>query len=98
MLGTLARFGTTQLPCGLKKGKRILPVGNQGPEQVTIVSRRLSSGYWLIKGDGPNNFAQPPYLPCSKETLLEHASPEASGEFIEEAMRQMEGPITPVAQ
>ena len=66
------------------------PPNTQRRGQVTIVSRRLSSGYWLIKGDGPNNFAQPPYLPCSKETLLEHASPEASEKFIEEVMRQME--------
>lgn len=65
---------------------------------MTLIFRKLSSGYWLIKGAGHNDFAQPPFLPCSEEELLEHASPEASAEFIEEVMRQMQDTITPMAQ
>lgn len=64
----------------------------KGHRQMNLTLKRLSSGYWLIRGTGHNDFAQPPFIPCSKETLLEHASPEASTEFIEEVMLQMERP------
>lgn len=48
---------------------------------------RLSSGYWRIQGDGPCNWAQPPYWPCDEKTLRDHAFPEASEDFIKECMR-----------
>lgn len=49
---------------------------------------RLSSGYWRIQGDGPCEWAQPPFWPCDEATLREHAFPEASERFICECMRQ----------
>jgi hypothetical protein len=51
-----------------------------------IEVKRLSSGYFYIRGDGPCNWAQPPTWPCSEETLRAHAFPEASEEFIVSAM------------
>ena len=50
---------------------------------------RLSSGYWHIRGIGPCNWAQPPTWPCDETTFLAHAFPEASDEFIREAMAEV---------
>lgn len=48
----------------------------------------LPSGYYHIRGDGPCNWAQPPYWPCSIEVLRAHAFPEASDGFLREAIRK----------
>ena len=54
-----------------------------------ITFERLSSGYWHIRGGGPCEWAQPPCLPCSEETLRAHAFPQASDYFIRETLRAM---------
>ena len=53
--------------------------------------KRLESGYWHIKGDGPCNLAQPPHWPCDEATLREHAFPEACEAFIRECMAEAAG-------
>lgn len=52
--------------------------------QITV--KRLKSGYWHIRGQGPCNWAQPPEWPCSEEALRKHAFPEASERFLQEAV------------
>ena len=56
---------------------------------TTINIRVLPSGYYHVRGRGPNNWAQPPQWPCSEEALREHAHPEASEKFIRDAMSAM---------
>ena len=51
-----------------------------------LTMRRLSSGYWHIRGIGPCNWSQPPVWPCDEATLREHAFPQASDEFIREVL------------
>lgn len=48
---------------------------------------QLSSGYYHVRGRGPCNYSQPPYWPADKETLRQHAHPEASEAFLEAAGR-----------
>jgi len=55
-----------------------------------ITVTRLSSGYYLVRGDGPCEWAQPPSWPCDETTLLAHTFPEASAEFFNAALRRME--------
>ena len=50
-----------------------------------ITAKRLESGWWLIRGYGPCNWAQVPKWPCSEHELERHAFPEASDGFIREA-------------
>jgi hypothetical protein len=52
--------------------------GNPWPTEC----RRLSSGYWHLRSEGPCNWAQPPRWPCDEKTLREHAFPEASESFL----------------
>lgn len=54
-------------------------------DPVTV--KRLSSGYYHIRGVGPCNWAQVPSLPCDEKTLRAHAFPEASESFIRAALR-----------
>lgn len=56
---------------------------------TTITARRLDSGYWLISGRGPCEWSQPPSWPCDEATLREHAFPQASDQFIREAMQNV---------
>ncbi len=49
--------------------------------------QRLSTGYYLVRGVGPCNWSQPKTWPCSEEHFTAHAFPEASDEFIRDAMR-----------
>lgn len=51
--------------------------------------KKLSSGYVLLRGEGPCNWAQPPHWPCNEETLRAHAFPEASERFIRECLNKM---------
>lgn len=44
--------------------------------------RRLSTGYWHIRGYGPNNWTQPPEWPCDEGQIKLHADPNACDEFI----------------
>ena len=55
-----------------------------------MLIRKLESGYWHLRGDGPCEWAQPPSWPCSEETLRAHAFPEASEKFIRECMAMAE--------
>lgn len=56
---------------------------------MKITIKHLDSGWWHIKGDGPCNWSQPPYWPCSEETLREYMFPQASDEFIYDAMSKV---------
>lgn len=54
-----------------------------------ITARPLESGYYHVRGNGPQNWAQPPRWPCSEETLRGAACPGASEEFIQAALAAM---------
>jgi hypothetical protein len=54
---------------------------------MMLTVKKLSSGYFLVRGDGPCNWAQVPHWPATLEEIREHAFPEASEEFILEASR-----------
>ena len=47
-----------------------------------ISIKRLESGYWHIRGNGPCNWTQPPFWPCTSIEIRECAFPEASEEFL----------------
>ena len=49
--------------------------------------RTLPSGYVLIRGRGPCNWAQPPRWPCTRDELSGSVFPEAGEEFIAELER-----------
>ena len=51
--------------------------------------KRLESGYYHIRGNGPCEWAQPPTWPCSETVLREHVFPEASERFIRDALTAM---------
>ena len=51
-----------------------------------IEVQRLSSGYHHVRGRGPCEWSQPPNWPCSESILRQYAFPEASNNFIREAM------------
>lgn len=48
--------------------------------------KKLPSGFWLLQGTGPCNWAQPPCWPCDEQTLRRHAFSEAGEEFIQECL------------
>ena len=52
---------------------------------MALVIRRLDSGYYHVRGDGPCNWAQPPSWPCSEAVLRAHAFAEAGEAFLREA-------------
>ena len=52
-----------------------------------ITAEPLESGYFLVRGIGPCNFAQVPWWPCDYELLESHAHPEASKDFLFAAWR-----------
>ena len=51
-----------------------------------ITVKRLPSGYWLLRGQGPCNFAQVQDWPCAEAHVRESAFPEASEAFIRAAV------------
>ena len=53
-------------------------------KQVDI--RKLSTGYYHVRGDGPCNWAQLPHWPADEQTIRAYAFPEASEEFIRAAV------------
>lgn len=53
---------------------------------MRIRVHQLPSGYWHVRGDGPEEWAQPPTWPCDEATLRSHAALEASGRFIRAAL------------
>jgi hypothetical protein len=55
-----------------------------------ITVSRLSSDYYLVRGDGPYEWAQPPSWPCDEATLLAHTFLQASADFRKTALRRME--------
>lgn len=61
---------------------------------TTITVKRLSSGYWLVRGRGFCEWAQPPHWPCDEDTLRKHAFPQASEAFIRAALN---APVPPEA-
>lgn len=89
------RAGRPSSPLAGQKGRLREVEGAQGEAQgdeeaMTITTRRLESGYWHVRGQGPCNWSQPPHWPCDEATLRKHAFPEASEEFISAALR---GPV-----
>lgn len=54
---------------------------------MKIAVRRLPSGWWHVRGEGPENWSQPPTWPCDELTLREHACRGASSRFFVAAMR-----------
>jgi hypothetical protein len=55
-----------------------------------LETTKLESGYWLISGHGPCEWAQPPTWPCDEATLRDYAGMEASEQFFREAMKVVE--------
>ncbi len=53
---------------------------------MSIIVKRLQSGYYHVRGDGPCNWSQPKTWPCDEEHFRAHAFPEAGEQFIREAM------------
>lgn len=53
---------------------------------MIITVRRLSGGYYHIRGKGPCNWAQPDHWPCSEQELRSSAFQDPSDEFIRAAM------------
>ncbi len=52
------------------------------PRESLFSVKRLESGYWHLRGDGPCNWAQPRDWPCASETDLEASFfPEAGDRF-----------------
>lgn len=58
---------------------------------MKIHVKRLSSGYWHIRGDGPCNWTQPPTWPCDEETIRAHACLEAGERFLQAVIRAARG-------
>ncbi len=56
-----------------------------------ITVSRLSSGYYMVRGIGPCNWAQPPIWPCEEDTFRRYVFPEASEYFISAAMLAARG-------
>ena len=52
---------------------------------MKIIIKRLPSGYYHIRGEGPCNWAQVQTLPCSEEELIA-CSFQVSADFINSAM------------
>jgi len=52
---------------------------------MNITVKRLESGYYHVRGDGPCNWAQPRCWPCSEDSLRASAFPEASEAFLRAA-------------
>lgn len=57
---------------------------------MNIEVRRLDSGWWHVRGEGPCNWTQPPRWPASEKSIRAHAFPEASEEFLRAAVRRAE--------
>ena len=55
-----------------------------------ITVKRLSTGYVMLKGSGPCEWAQVPEWPCSKAVLREHTFAEASISFRRECEEMLE--------
>lgn len=58
---------------------------------MKITVKRLESGYWHIRGVGPNNWAQPPHWPATEDELREHACSESGESFIRAALAAARG-------
>lgn len=52
-----------------------------------ITVKRLPGGYWHIRGRGPCNWAQVEQWPCTEKQFRKGMFPEASENFIKEAMK-----------
>jgi hypothetical protein len=52
--------------------------------------RRLSSGWWHIRADGPCNWTQVPTWPCDEKTIRECSHPEAAEQFLRRVIRSAE--------
>lgn len=56
---------------------------------MRIQVKKLESGYFHVRGEGPCNWAQPKYWPCNVEHLQSHAFPQASDQFLRAAATAM---------
>ena len=57
---------------------------------MKITVKRLTSGYYYIRGEGVCNWAQSQTWPCSEEVLREHSFQEPSEAFIHGAMAMVD--------
>jgi hypothetical protein len=68
-------------------------------QSISISIRRLTSGYYRLKGRRSCDWSQVPSWPCSEEVLREGAFPGASEAFfqacMEEAMTDLLKEVTP---
>ncbi len=54
---------------------------------MKIEISKLESGYWLIRGNGPCEWAQVPNWPTSEQRIRDNSFPEASEMFIRAAAK-----------
>lgn len=55
--------------------------------ETEIVVKRLSTGYYHVRGQGPCEWAQPERWPATEDEIRSSAFPEASEEFLLAAIR-----------
>lgn len=60
---------------------------NVQPKNIT--TKKLDSGYVLVRGIGVCEWAQPRMYPCSEKELRASAFPEASESFIQSVLAHM---------
>jgi hypothetical protein len=59
-------------------------------EKMKIKVKKLESTYWLVTGEGPCNWSQPAWWPCSENMLRNSASSEACEDFFASALVEAE--------
>lgn len=64
-------------------------MANYEEDNMEIIIKRISSGYFIIKGNGPCEWAQVEKWPCTENELRKGAFHEASEVFIKNALRMM---------
>ncbi len=64
--------------------------GNNREGEMRITVRKMSSGAYHIKGEGPCNWSTVPEWPCSRETIRQCGDLAACREFLDDAARAAE--------
>ena len=57
---------------------------------MMLTIKRLDSGWYHIRGNGPCNWCQPPRWPANRQEIEDAMFPEASPEFRREVLRESE--------
>lgn len=58
-------------------------------ESIPLRIKQLPSGYWHIRGNGPEEWAQPANWPCSERELRAACGLGASHKFIQQCIEAM---------